>query len=58
VQRDFRIKMNGAFGAKAEALARHGDVTRIAAVEVLAHRFGDPVVDAPPQRFADVDVLT
>src|SRR5262249_1062903 len=58
VQRDLRIQMNGAFGAKTEAFARHGDVPRIAAVEILAHHFGDPVADAPAQRLADVDILT
>ena len=58
VQRDLRIEMNGAFGAKAEAVPRQRDVPGIAAVEILAYGFGDPVTDAVAQRIADIEIFT
>ena len=41
LQRDPGIEMDRAFGAKAEALLADRHVAGIAAVEILAHRFGD-----------------
>src|ERR1700736_5453381 len=51
------IEMNGALGAKAEAvlLDRHGP--GIAAVEVFLERFHEPRIDPLAQGLADVEVL-
>src|SRR5581483_2182525 len=58
MQRDFRIQMNGAFGAKAKTFALQRGMSRIAAVEILAHRFGDPRLDTPAQCLADLNVFS
>ena len=57
VQRDLRIEMDGAFGAKPGALPLDRDVPGISAVEIFAHRFADPLADAPAQRIADIEIL-
>ena len=57
VQRDLRIEMNGALGAKPDAIPRHRDVAGLSTVKILTQCFADACIDALAQRFADVEIL-
>ena len=56
-QRDLRIEVDGAFGAKPEAIARHRDMPGISAIEIFAQNFADPRLDALAQRLTDIEIL-
>ena len=58
VQRDFRVEMNGAFGAESKSVALERHVPRIAAVKIFAHGLGDAAADALTQGVADVDIFS
>src|SRR5271163_2414074 len=58
MQRDLRIEMNGAFGAEPKTIPFERNVSGIAAIEIFAQRFGDPLPDAPAQSFAEIEVLS
>src|ERR1700728_4274967 len=58
VQCYLRVQVDGAFGAKPEAVARDRDVPGIPSVEILTHRLYEPVVDPPTQGVADVEVFS
>src|ERR1044071_3588241 len=48
--------MHEAFGPKPEPFLADRDVSRITAVEIFAHRLGDPRADPLTQRLTDIDV--
>src|ERR1700722_5421780 len=50
--------MNRAFGAKPETVSRQCQMSRIASVKILTHRFGNPIADAIAQRIANVKIFS
>ena len=56
-QRDFRIKVNGTFGAKPGAFPLDGCMPGIPAIKIFAQCFGDPRADAFAQRIADIKIF-
>ena len=57
-QHYFGIEMDDAFGAKRKAVPRQRGMAGIAAVKVLAQRFGDAFADALTQGLADLEIPT
>ena len=58
VQGDFRVEMDGAFGAEPESLPLERGMSGIAAIEIFAHGFGDALAHALAQRVTHVEVLS
>ncbi len=57
MQRNFRVEMHVAFGAKPRALALHRDMPGISAVEIFAHDFAYSRDDALAQCFANIQIF-